>query len=355
MRGGHREDGVGVRLGRYVLREHLAAGGLGSVWSAWDPELDRPVAIKVVGTSSIDGDSRRAMQRLVREAKAVARVSHPNVVTVYDVGTAEPANREAEVYVVLELVDGETLAQWLERERRRAKAILSVFVDVARGLAAVHRAGLVHRDVKPANIVVDGEGRARLLDFGLARAFDEDEQRLATSTADLDDVTTHDGYVVGTPAYMPPEQHAGAPAHAAADQYAFCVALCEALHGKRPFDAPSLDTLYRLKRRGPGPVLGGGGSRRLDRILRRGLSPDPRDRWPSMDELAAALQRATERRGAKAYGPWMRTAALGLAVPAAFALGDLHGASAARPAACSAAFEDLVVLAAELDSRMRAR
>jgi serine/threonine protein kinase len=319
---------AGERRGRYVLRERLAAGGLGTVWTAWDPELERRVAIKVVNTGGREVLSTQAMPRLVREAKAVARVSHPNVVAVHDVGTAMLGDGAHEVYVVLELVDGDTLTHWLAREDRSVREILAVFADIARGLAAVHRAGLVHRDVKPSNILVDREGRARVLDFGLARALGPETPTRDDATGPValerDGYTTQDGFVVGTPGYMAPEQHCAQLVEAAADQYAFCVALFEALHGRRPFvEASSLEELYRIKRRGPLSVRTRGVTRPLDRMLRRGLQPVPRDRHRSMADLLAVLTRELGRaRGSRLA----RAAVVALVVPGSLAVDGLRRA-----------------------------
>jgi serine/threonine protein kinase len=254
-------------LGRYVLHARLGAGGMGVVYAAYDPELDRRVALKVLRRT-------RAGEQLREEARAIAKLAHPNVIAVHDVGEAD-----GEVFVAMEHVDGVTLREWL-REPRTPSEILDVFVQAGRGLAAAHRAGLVHRDVKPSNIIVGTDGRARVLDFGLARS----EQG-------------HEAEVAGTPAYMAPEQRRGERVDARADQYAFSVALWEALGGSR--EAQKLD----------------GVSDRVSRALRRSRSDDPADRFATMDELLAELAPPPPRRR------WMIAAAFGmLAIGVAIAL-----------------------------------
>lgn len=221
-------------LGRYVLLARLGAGGMGVVYAAYDPELDRRVAVKVLRRA-------RAGEQLREEARAIARLAHPNVIAVHDVGEAD-----GEVFVAMEHVEGVTVREWLRTERPPAE-ILDVFAQAGRGLAAAHRVGLVHRDVKPSNIIVGADGRARVLDFGLARTETDDDEPV----------------VAGTPAYMAPEQKRGEAVDARADQYAFCVALAEA--------------------------LGSSGSDRVTRALARGRSQRAEARFASMDELLAEL------------------------------------------------------------------
>jgi len=202
----------GTSVGRYLILEPLGAGGMSAVYSAYDPELDRKDAIKLMNARHWGADGGA---RLLREAQAMARLSHPNVAAVYDVGTLGD-----EVFMAMELVDGITLKEWLAAEPRSWRQIVDIFVPVARGLVAAHEAGLIHRDIKPANILVDKRGRPRLVDFGVARAIeiieptdapidqalsDDDSRRTA-----LDEPITRAGTAVGTPAYMAPEQRQGA-------------------------------------------------------------------------------------------------------------------------------------------------
>jgi serine/threonine protein kinase len=261
----------GERLGRYVVLHPIGTGGMGTVVAAHDPELDRSVAIKVVRAGFWADASDAARAQLRREAQAMARLAHPNVVGVHDVG----ATARGHLFVAMQLVPGAPLDQWLRRPRAW-REILDVCVGAGRGLAAAHRAGLVHRDVKPANILVDGEGTARLCDFGLAAA--------GAATIDL---------ACGTPAYMALEQHRGTAADARSDQFAYAVTVFEALYGRRPFAGDTkqaiavaiatgrIDAPSRAERRGA--------PRQVERALARALAAAPRDRYASMDELLAAL------------------------------------------------------------------
>src|SRR5215813_12256971 len=214
-------------LGRYTLLAHIGRGGIGEVFSAYDPELDRIVAVKVL-RPGLTGESPEAGARFQREAQAMARLSHPNVVAVYDVGAVGQR-----VYMAMELVDGPTLEAWLRERSRGWREVLEAFLQAGRGLEAAHAAGLVHRDFKPSNVIVGN--RVRVADFGLARvvAGAEPVPGPLAPTA-LHGVVTQTGQALGTPAYMAPEQRAGGPPSPQSDQYSFAVALYEALHGTRP-------------------------------------------------------------------------------------------------------------------------
>ena len=225
----------GVRIGRYRLAQCIGRGGMGVVWSAHDDELDRTVAIKLLRPELGD-----LGPRLDKEARALARLNHPNVVSVFDVGT-----HEGQRFIAMEFVDGETLRTWLETPRALPE-ILAAFVGAGRGLAAAHAVGLVHRDFKPDNVLVGRDGRARVLDFGLARPPSGPE--LQPSAIDLDadpraTALTRDGALLGTPAYMAPEQHLGLTADARSDQFAFAVALFDAVYGQPPFRGDDLRML----------------------------------------------------------------------------------------------------------------
>jgi eukaryotic-like serine/threonine-protein kinase len=285
----------GTPIGRYILLDVVGMGGMGVVYRAFDPDLDRSVAVKLIG--SADG-SDEARNRLLREAQAMARLSHNNVVGVLDVGTVGD-----QVFLAMELLDGRTLRDWLKRPQRSWRDIVRAFADAGRGLAAAHRAGLVHRDFKPANAFVETSGRVRLLDFGLARPVDalaphgavepaSDETHSSPDGSDPSSGTgsrasgriyasvTRAGRIAGTPRYMSPELAASGTATALSDQYAFCVALCEALYGKQRHPDTSERDL-----RGPGP-------RSLRALVARGLRKDPAARFPTMDALVAALERS---------------------------------------------------------------
>jgi tetratricopeptide (TPR) repeat protein len=292
-----------IAVGRYRMIERLGGGGQGVVWVADDPQLHRRVAVKLLRTEGARQPD--AHRRLLREASALARLSHPNVVAVNDVGECEVG-----VFIVTELVEGETLAEWL-RGAHPWREVLAMFMGAGQGLVAAHAQGIVHRDFKPANVLVGRDGRARLLDFGLARdasaSLDITSSSTDARTTSISSGTlTLPGHVMGTPAYMAPEQHEGT-ADVAADQFAFCVALYEGLWGRRPFPQTTIETLAKAKGHGrvPPPSRGEGAPRAVFRVVRRGLSPEPSKRYGSMTDLLLALQRASTR-------PPRRTAAIGL-------------------------------------------
>jgi serine/threonine protein kinase len=288
----------GASVGKYRLDRVLGAGGMGVVWAAFDPDLERPVAIKVL--RSLDsGDTLRT--RLLREARAMARLKHPNVLTVYEVGTDRGRD-----YIAMELIEGADLDGWLTTKPPRAD-ILAALLAAGKGLAAAHDAGLVHRDLKPHNILRGGDGRVYVTDFGLARGQIDDgievvqaplaATALASGAAPrpvdsvLDSPLTQTGMLIGTPAYMAPEQFAGRTPDPRSDQFAFCVTAWEALTGARPFAGKTLEELRVAASAGAGlaPSLPPG----LHRVLVRGLAPAPEDRWLDMhvvlQELEAAL------------------------------------------------------------------
>ena len=206
-----------VQVGRYKLLQRVGAGGMGVVYRAHDETLDRPVAVKLLRPGY---DTGAGTERLQREARAMARLSHPNVVTVFDVGTFEGA-----VFVAMEFVDGKTLREWLAQPHSVGDVIRTLR-QAGEGLAAAHAAGLVHRDFKPENAMVGSDGRVRVLDFGLAKPIDDESKH---------DLLTQTGTVLGTPRYMTPEQFRGEPADALSDQFAFGVVMFEALYGTHPY------------------------------------------------------------------------------------------------------------------------
>jgi tetratricopeptide (TPR) repeat protein/predicted Ser/Thr protein kinase len=261
---------------RYLLLDQLGAGGMGVVWSAYDRRLDRKVALKLLRDSYLGAESQ---ERLAREAKAMARLAHPNVVPVFDVG-----EREGRTFLAMELVDGQSLSEWL-RERRTWQEIVAMFRGAARGLAAAHAAGLVHRDVKPGNILVGKDGRPRVADFGVSRA-----ESVANSTRPEGGavITVETAGLVGSPAYMAPEQLRGDTVDARCDQFGLCVALHEALSGTRPFLADTVETRLTEIAHGP-PPLTGDVPEWLRRVVMRGLAADADARFPSMSALADAL------------------------------------------------------------------
>jgi len=279
---------VGTHIGRYVVGPVLGIGGMGVVHEAEDRELGRKVAIKLLrpGAASAEGQAR-----LRREAQAMARLSEPNVVAVHDVG-----EHEGRVFVAIDLIDGVNLRRWLGERKRRVHEIVAVLAGAGRGLAAAHAAGVVHRDVKPDNVLVRRDGRALMTDFGLARAADSGEPA-PPGAARADGVTTDSDSILGTPAYMSPEQLAGDTIDARSDQYSFCATLYEALYGERPFGGKTLDELReavtagRLRPPPPGTRVPAS----LREVVARGLSVRPGDRYPSMEHLLAALGRDRTR------------------------------------------------------------
>ncbi len=294
----------GATAGRYTLLGELGRGGMGVVYSAYDPVLDRKIALKLLRA----GGGGESSARLLREARALARLSHPNVVAVHDAGVFE-----GRVFLAMEYVRGETLASWLRGAPRAAGEVCRVFLEAGRGLAAAHAAGLVHRDFKPQNVLLGGAGGAKVTDFGLVRRAlgpAEAAPASAPGRVDVDDTLTREGTLMGTPRYMSPEQRAGGEIDARSDQYSFCVALYEALYGDLPFAAGGSE---RPSRPTPGP----GAGPRAQRALRRGLSPDPAARFASMGELLAEL--------APAPRSWRLRAA------AAVALGAVALAAAGAP------------------------
>ncbi len=283
-----------VSVGRFEVRERLGVGGMGVVMSAFDPQLERVVAVKVLHD---EGDPAE-QQRLLEEARAMAKVRHPNLVTVYEAGTYDDA-----VFIAMEYVEGGTLRRWLDRETRSWREVIGVFLGAARGLAAIHEAGLVHRDFKPDNVLIGDDGRAQVSDFGLVRP-----QAAGGSSNELeisengDASATQTRRLAGTPNYMSPEQWRGERANATSDQWSFCVALHEALYGIRPFGGTNSANLLMsvlAGDRAPLPASAPSLPAWLDRLIDRGLSIDPKGRHPSMAHVVSALEKGVENRGGR--------------------------------------------------------
>ncbi|MCE9574940.1 MAG: serine/threonine-protein kinase [Deltaproteobacteria bacterium] len=283
----------GRPIGRYVVVERIGSGGMGIVYKALDPELGRMVAIKVVKRAR----SEHGRERLLREAQALARLSHPHVIAVHDVGTVDD-----EVFIAMELVEGPSLKEWLTAAPRTRAQILAVYTAAGEGIAAAHAVGLVHRDVKPANIMIGADGRVRVLDFGVARATGADGDGAISGlvsgtetgrTPRFDDPLTQAGALVGTPRYMAPEQYLRKEVDARTDQFAFAVALWEALAGEHPF-GPREGRRQRVLVGELAPARGLV-TRRLRRLLARATATSPAERWASMSALIAALRRDPAR------------------------------------------------------------
>ena len=294
----------GALVGRYIVLSRLGEGAMGVVLAAYDPQLDRKVALKLLSPDAFVGAARSgASARLQREAQALAQLSHVNVVGVHDVGI-----HGGQVFMAMEFVQGQTLTEWSESPRDW-REVLAVFEEAGRGLAAAHAKGLIHRDFKPDNVMIGDDGRTRVMDFGLARAESLDEERGEDRSAlgasvrvDL----TQAGALMGTPAYMSPRQFSREPATALCDQFAFCVAMYEALFGLRPYDGATLGELEHNVRQGvvqrpPRDRSARSGDpvpRWLRLLCERGFANDSSRRWPSMAALLEAIERgrATARR-----------------------------------------------------------
>ena len=287
-------DEVPQQIGRYTVLKAIGAGGMGVVYAAYDTDLDRKIAIKLLHEQVItSGPNTIGHSRLLREAQAMAKLSHPNVLQVYEVGT-----HAAQVFLALEFIEGSTLEDWLLAAPRDWHAIADIFVQAGRGLQAAHEAGLIHRDFKPENVLVDRNGRARVMDFGLARAAGTsvpDPRDIPTSSTNssLSIDLTATGAVMGTPLYMAPEQHLGGTTDARTDEFAFCVALYEALYKQRPFAGDDLHTLASNVIRGlvREPPREHKVPAWLRRAVLRGLAPTPEDRYPSLAPLLTELSR----------------------------------------------------------------
>jgi serine/threonine protein kinase len=289
---------AGDRVGRFIVQGQVGTGGMGSVFAAYDPDLDRKVALKLVRA---DATGTQMQARLMREAQAMARLHHPEVITVYDVGSVGD-----EVFIAMELLDGGTLRGWLRSGPRRVDEIVDRFVRAGEGLAAAHAAGLVHRDFKPDNVLIGSDGRQRVTDFGLVRllkseAKPEPAVAMEEVMSPLEVTLTQQGTLLGTPAYMAPEQFDGI-ADARSDQFTFCASLYQALYGELPFAAERMsDYLVQVVQGNVRPAPRDTRvPARLRALLLRGLRARPEERHPSMRELLDAL-RATRRRQARRY------------------------------------------------------
>jgi tetratricopeptide (TPR) repeat protein/predicted Ser/Thr protein kinase len=353
----------GASVGRYVLLERLGAGGMGVVFAAWDPELDRRVAIKLISDRS-PKLHRQLQARLRREAQAMARLAHPNVVQVYDAGAADER-----LFIAMEYVDGISLRRWLQAAPRSGPEIVAAFRQAGEGLAAAHAQGVIHRDFKPDNVLVANDGRVLVVDFGLASWATSDssgaspgesepepeeldepddepeppeppDDRTHYSTLDSSGGVARDfaqtehgnltvpGAVLGTPAYMAPEQHRGQPTNTHSDQFSFCAALWEALNGRLPFGRGAL-VLARARTEKIGEWQRRDVPASVERALRRGLIWNPEQRWPDMRALLDALDPPRRRHR------WVTVAVPVLAIGLGLAAAQLGGESRhANPASC---------------------
>lgn len=281
----------GDSLGRFRLLEEVGHGSVGRVFSAWDPVLSRRVAVKVLKPEL--GALPRAQQLLLREAQALARLTHPHVVAVHDAGSDRGAT-----WLAMEFVEGTTFKDWLAANPRRTHDILERFREACAGLAAAHRVGLLHRDFKPGNLMLGADGRLRVTDFGLAALAQEATGGVLPVGAALEASLTDTGALVGTPAYLAPEQWEGRPASNATDQFSVAVTLFEALTGRRPFDGVTATERLTSIRRGPRWPASTRLPRALKAAITRALSVEPGDRFPSIEAFGAALAQVDRRRTA---------------------------------------------------------
>ncbi|RYZ35121.1 MAG: tetratricopeptide repeat protein [Myxococcaceae bacterium] len=354
--GGESQRLASRQVGRFLPLKVLGQGGMGVVYAAYDPDLDRKVALKLLRVKGGHEQLEQGRARLLREAQAMARISHPNVIPVFEVG-----QWDHQVYVAMALVDGGTLRDWTKAKPRTWQELLDKYLAAGRGLEAAHVAGLVHRDFKPANVLVGKDGRVYVTDFGLARPMgevddDEDGERARPVDSDeaplLNSQLTQAGLVMGTPAYMSPEQFRGELLDSRSDQFSFCAALYRALYGIRPFDPDELSRVAsQLRPRGgpsdepgvteavvaqvlpPSPIQEPPRDTKVPawvrRALMKGLSLEPRDRFRSMAALLEALAQREKRA--------LRNRRVGAAVAASVVLGVAGGAVWSRSRACAGA------------------
>jgi tetratricopeptide (TPR) repeat protein/predicted Ser/Thr protein kinase len=305
----------GDHIGHFIVRDTLGVGGMGMVLRAHDEHLDRTVALKLVRHESDGHETRtRGTERLLVEARAMAKITHPNVITVHEVGVVD-----GQVFLAMEYIDGETLGEWASARQRPWTQIVDRWLEAGRGLAAAHAAGLVHRDFKPANVLVGRDGRVLVTDFGIAgklggvivpeptsAAVSASAQggqvgptgvTISSLTGRLTDRLTQTGGMLGTPRYMAPEQFLGGVIDARADQFAFCVSLWEAVYGAHPFESSNVAALALAASTGAirEPPRGRRAPDRLRRVLTRGLAAKPDDRYPDIATLLGELERLRRR------------------------------------------------------------
>jgi serine/threonine protein kinase len=288
------------RVGRYALTRAIGQGAMGVVYEAHDPDLRRRIAVKLLDPSGPAGD--RGEARLLREAQGLAQIAHPNVISIFDVGTSD-----GRTFLAMELVEGGSIGEWLRAAPRSWQEVLGVFIAAGRGLAAAHAAGLVHRDFKPANVLIGRDGRPRVTDFGLVRRGGSTDGAMPALGDDVPTVLTVPGSLVGTPAYMAPEQIWGDTADHVSDQFSFCVALYEGLAGTRPYAGSNVaQILVEIDAGRIAPPPASGVPPRIWQTVSRGLRAAPAARFPSMDALLLELERPDDAPGR----PWMTRAVL---------------------------------------------
>jgi hypothetical protein len=313
--GAHLDLKPGTKIGRFVISHEIGRGGMGVVFAARDPHLDRPAAIKLLHGTGGDEPVARAQERLLAEARAMARLDHSSIIKVYEAGLFQQ-----ETYIAMEMIDGVTLSMWARRWQRPWTSVLEVFRQAGSALAHAHAHGLAHGDFKPENVLVDDADRVRVTDFGLSRWFEREGRPQPAN--DLGE------FVGGTPRYMAPEQFGGQPANARSDQFGFCVALYECLFSRHPFTRGSARSLLEMsEEQATAPMrvdaqASLGVPAWLHAVLVRGLHRDPASRYPSMDALLAAL--TPRRTRARVPMAMVAAAALFLVSGLGYALGALQ-------------------------------
>jgi len=339
---------IGKKLAHYEIVQQLGEGGMGVVYKARDTHLDRFVAVKVLPADKVSDPERR--RRFEQEAKSASALNHPNIVTIHDIAEADGVS-----YIVMEYVAGRTLADVIPRRGLALGSALAYAIPAADALAAAHAAGIVHRDFKPANVMVGDDGRVKVLDFGLAKLVEANEgdsdDALTLATADH---KTAEGLLVGTAGYMSPEQAEGKRLDARSDVFSFGAVLYEMLTGQRAFRGDSsASTLAAVLRSEPRPAseVVPDLPREVERIVARCLRKDPARRFQHMDDLKVALQELKEEsdsgtlsavlpRRARSRTPWILG---GLALVAVLAFGLLSLRRGERPASEGAALAQVPV------------
>ncbi|HUG90251.1 MAG TPA: serine/threonine-protein kinase, partial [Planctomycetaceae bacterium] len=282
---------TGSRLGPYEVVASLGAGGMGEVYRARDTRLGREVAVKVLLESS--ANTADSLARFEREARAVAALSHPNILSIHDYGT-----QESVTYAVMELLEGETLRGRLSKGPLPWREVVEIGAAIADGLAAAHAKGIVHRDLKPENLFLTNDGRVKILDFGLARVTPQPSRQ--SQTAHYDPLETHAGTVLGTVGYMSPEQVRGQPAEASSDLFSLGCVLHELVTGQRAFRRDSaVETMNSILHDEPADLSVSGQQipAELDRVIRHCLVKSSLDRVPSARDLAIALRATVSSSG----------------------------------------------------------
>ncbi len=324
----------GTKVGRFMVIRRVGFGGMGVVYAAYDPHLDRKVALKFLRDDPARPHNADARARLIGEAQAIARVPHPNLISVYDVGTYDD-----QIYVAMEFIDGVTLTRWLKKQPRTWREILTAFTDAARGLTAAHERDIIHRDFKPENVMVTSEDRVCVMDFGLARSATDGDDRASSSAGEqpsaLGASLTRTGAILGTPRYMAPEQFAGEVADARSDQFSLCVALYEALFHTYPFygetaaqltrSLPVDDQLRPLTREVDVPAW-------LRAAVLRGMAVMPDERFPTMEAFIYAISPPAPTRTRWIIG----AAVVAIAVASGFAFRSMSSEEDARASALQA-------------------